>query len=392
MVTTTNVFPSINVISDSTTSTQDSFRNSNLRLYSNNVPLPADKKPVHNNSAVYTMNEISRQKLVELVGTYGCAVVTDRRRCEGLLRDCSGVYKREVNLLIMALKEGIPQDLFNQISNLDGVAEFGDQSSNGSITERTFPKHLILCQFETRMINGYSITPEAARWVVEAWALALSYITLPELSDFSNPCAQSVAQKTGGFRSALVSDGRPALIVSRFGGGHYKSISEAIHAATPGMRIIVKPGHYKETIVLNKSLEVIGDGQPGDVVVDSEACMVTACEHSKIQNVTLRGFCSVEKGRLDLCGCQVLGEIRVIGESSKLLASNCNIEKIDTDSGTLHLEECDIHIMKLCPSSKVNFVKSSLGSLNFSKMHQPQPIHDSIDLLGLLQCLTDART
>jgi serine/threonine protein kinase len=49
----------------------------------------------------------------------------------------------------------------------------------------------------------------------------------------------------------------PGVIVSQAGGG-YSSIIEAIGSVSAGTRILVRPGVYHESIVLDKSLEIVG--------------------------------------------------------------------------------------------------------------------------------------
>lgn len=48
------------------------------------------------------MNELPRQRLVELVGRYGFEVARDPRRCEALLRDVCPQHKREIFVLVSA--------------------------------------------------------------------------------------------------------------------------------------------------------------------------------------------------------------------------------------------------------------------------------------------------
>jgi len=60
------------------------------------------------------MSELPRKILSEIINQNGTALCNDIKRCEDLLLDkCSGEYKREVFLLINALKEGITTDLLN---------------------------------------------------------------------------------------------------------------------------------------------------------------------------------------------------------------------------------------------------------------------------------------
>jgi nucleoside phosphorylase len=63
-------------------------------------------------------------------------------------------------------------------------------------------------------------------------------------------------------------------IVDVSGKGHHRTIAEAIEAATPGERVLVKPGLYEEPIVLSKVVELVGDGRQGDIVVQ---CAKTSC-------------------------------------------------------------------------------------------------------------------
>ncbi len=51
------------------------------------------------------------------------------------------------------------------------------------------------------------------------------------------------------------------------GRGDFRSISDATDAAQPGARIVIRPGTYQENLVLDKVLELVGEGEPGAVEV-----------------------------------------------------------------------------------------------------------------------------
>ena len=58
------------------------------------------------------MNDLPRQKLAEMIAKYGRDLADDPMRCQGLLRDlCPSECKLEINLLVSALREGVPTDL-----------------------------------------------------------------------------------------------------------------------------------------------------------------------------------------------------------------------------------------------------------------------------------------
>ena len=108
------------------------------------------------------MNNLPREKLSRLIGQYGSSLCDDPRRCEGLLRDLCGEYKREINLLISAMKEQVPANLL---------------SSKGSI-----PWESLLNRLTRRLQDNLGLTEEAASWTVESWALALGVIGSNEIT------------------------------------------------------------------------------------------------------------------------------------------------------------------------------------------------------------------
>ncbi len=99
------------------------------------------------------MNNIPRESLREIVAKYGKELCSDARRCENLLRDVCGQFRREINVLVTAIDERVPLDL------LAG--------------NRSAPLELLLTRCEKRLEEHSALTAEAARWAVESWALAL---------------------------------------------------------------------------------------------------------------------------------------------------------------------------------------------------------------------------
>lgn len=109
----------------------------------------------------------------------------------------------------------------------------------------------------------------------------------------------------------------PTLIVDVLGRGNYTTISEAIRNAQPGTRILVRPGHYREGLVIRKPLEIVGEGNRDDVVVEAaekDAVLFTA-SIGRVANLTLRqsgGGVSygvdIAQGRLDLEDCDITSQ------------------------------------------------------------------------------------
>jgi len=95
--------------------------------------------------------------LRRILDKYGKEIGNDPKRCEGLLNDLCGSYRREINVLVNAIEERVPLDL---LAGADSM-----------------PPELLLARLEKRLEEQTAMTAEAARWAVESWALALDVTT-----------------------------------------------------------------------------------------------------------------------------------------------------------------------------------------------------------------------
>ncbi len=373
----------------------------NNNIFSNNFPQVNDgsqfghmnnqlatvhSTPNSDGSAYSDLRDLSQQKLIDLINSYCSSVIDDHRRCEGLLWDYLGVYKRELNLLIIALREGIPQN----ISTLTSKMEPCIQTPNRNDMQENCPKHLILCQYETRLVNSYSITAEAARWAVESWALALNFVTRLELSEFTREVTYQQSSEAFSIPTGLSERNKSVWLVSESGESHFPSIGEAIQAASPGAKIVIKPGYYCETLVLEKNLEIIGDGGNDEVIIGGEPGITIFSDNLEIRNVTLVGVISINKGQLGLVDCQVVNEIKMIGSSVGLVADKCKINKIDANAAGLHVVDCEIHILDMSQNNNKDIISNPVDLTDTEKQRQLAQNPDSVNLLSLIQCLTEA--
>lgn len=106
----------------------------------------------------------------------------------------------------------------------------------------------------------------------------------------------------------------PTRIVDPMSRGDHTSIIEAIEAAHPGDRILVRPGLYVGRLKIDKPLEIVGTGDAGDAVVQAERseCVLFVAPSGRIANLTLRQIggrewhaVDVAQGRLDLEDCDL---------------------------------------------------------------------------------------
>jgi F-box protein 11 len=115
-------------------------------------------------------------------------------------------------------------------------------------------------------------------------------------------------------RMPPVSDKVVTLVVDPWGQAEHTTIRSAIHAAGAGDIIVVRPGVYNESLTLDKPLEVIGDGDVRDVVVQAAGThtLVSTANMGRVANITLLqmgggNWCGVDiaQGRLEVEGCDI---------------------------------------------------------------------------------------
>jgi hypothetical protein len=131
------------------------------------------------------MNNEPRQKLRELIVEYGRSLCDDPRRCEALLKDYCGQYKREIFALISAQKNRVADDLLKASSNM--------------------PYSIILGRLKKRLEDDLGLASDVAQWAVESWALALniagSVINKKEIDSKLNASSEKAIKSNSGFET-----------------------------------------------------------------------------------------------------------------------------------------------------------------------------------------------
>jgi hypothetical protein len=98
--------------------------------------------------------EVPREKLKELMEKNGDGLFQDRDRCEGLLKDYCGGYRREISAIVGALEERIPVEL--------------KSSWQTAMTPEAMRARLV-----QRLEDNRGLAPEIANYAVETWSYAL---------------------------------------------------------------------------------------------------------------------------------------------------------------------------------------------------------------------------
>jgi len=145
------------------------------------------------------------------------------------------------------------------------------------------------------------------------------------------------------------------LIVSKTGA--YQTISAAIRQAKAGSRIIVKNGIYHDSVVIDKKVEIVGEGE---VVIESEAvCILMQTDYAEVRNLILRGLAG--KDGAECFGVDVVLEHCDIVSNSR---SGVAIHGKDTQA-TLH--NCKIHHSKRSGVFVYDNAFASLNNCDLSK-------------------------
>ncbi|MGB3205338.1 MAG: right-handed parallel beta-helix repeat-containing protein [Crinalium sp.] len=157
---------------------------------------------------------------------------------------------------------------------------------------------------------------------------------------------------------------KQTIIVSATGEGDYTTIGEAIKNAQPDSCILVRPGLYKEGLIIDKQLEIIGDGSVADIVIEStdSSCIIMQTDNAVVRGLTLRGRGAVKKknfyavkipqGKLVLEDCDITSDslpcIGIHGATANPLIRRCQIHHgkrsgvFVYDNGQGTVEDCDI--------------------------------------------------
>ena len=82
----------------------------------------------------------------------------------------------------------------------------------------------------------------------------------------------------------------PTHVVDAWQRGDFSTVGAAVKAASPGDRIVVRAGLYEEGLVVDKPLEILGDGPVAEIEIRARGANVLLFRASigRVANLTLR--------------------------------------------------------------------------------------------------------
>lgn len=290
----------------------------------------------------WPMNDSVREALARIVARHGAALASDARRCEALLKDHSGQHPREIFLLVSVVEEGLTRELV---------------ASNGVATG------MLIGRLAARLVERRAISESAARWAVASWAVALGLAGADAVGGERAPPPEPAVPVAAARRAP---EPGPAMRcdVSADGRADFRTIGAAVAAASPGAQIRVRPGVYDEAVVVDRDVEIVGDGPVERIVVRSASgsCVRMEADDAVVRGLTLRcvagrgdaAFFAVDvpRGRLVLDDCDVSSDslscLGIHGADARPIVRRCalhggadaGVYVFDGGGGTI--EACDV--------------------------------------------------
>ena len=155
------------------------------------------------------------------------------------------------------------------------------------------------------------------------------------------------------------------VVVAKSGTADYRTIGDAIQNVEPKTRILVQPGIYRESIVIDKPLEILGDGQFSSIVIEAadDSCIVMQTKSSLVRGLTLRNVnrekknkyfaVNISQGKLILEDCDITSDsygcVLITGSTTNPEIRRCRIHDSKSNGiaividGLGTIEDCDIY-------------------------------------------------
>jgi parallel beta-helix repeat protein len=155
---------------------------------------------------------------------------------------------------------------------------------------------------------------------------------------YDDAAAAAESAKRQAFVAKLREQG---VVVSPTGKDDYATIGEAIDAVEPDTPIFIKPGVYKEAVVIDKPVALIGEGEVSEIRIESSDadCVTIKTTQAVVHGLTLRSTASFDgrgvytvycaEGRLLIEYCDIatdsLSAVAVTGANTMPTIRGCNI-------------------------------------------------------------------
>ncbi|TAH18336.1 MAG: hypothetical protein EAZ09_18605, partial [Oscillatoriales cyanobacterium] len=127
------------------------------------------------------------------------------------------------------------------------------------------------------------------------------------------------------------------FVVSQQGKGDYTTISEALKNASSNSCIYVHPGSYQESLILDKSVEIIGETAAGIIIIES---VNSSCIQMQTDSALVRGLTLSATGKhyaVDIC------EGELVIEDCDITSEDYSVVGICGNNASSVIRRCEIH-------------------------------------------------
>ena len=144
--------------------------------------------------------------------------------------------------------------------------------------------------------------------------------------------------------------------------GDYMTVVDALRAARPGARILVRPHVYEGGVVVDKQVEIIGDGPPEEIVIEAEVghAMIVSASIARISGLTIRRGAGpgrgtalwIVDGRAEIADCLITNRgfvaVAIAYAGSAPVLRRCHVMDSPATGIVVHdgarptIEECEV--------------------------------------------------
>jgi len=121
--------------------------------------------------------------------------------------------------------------------------------------------------------------------------------------------------------------------------GQYPTINSALKAAKDGDKIIVKTGLYKESIVLDKNIELIADGSP--IIESTDHCLIMRTGYAVVNGFTIK--CTAQYHPKKMASGVLINRGKLVLEHCDITSSSLYCIYISDKDTQAVIHHCKIH-------------------------------------------------
>lgn len=334
------------------------------------------------------MSTTPRDVLVELVARQGEPLLASPLRCEGLLKDFCGEFRREIFVLVSCLRVGL----------VDQMRRQGGPSIK-----------LICARLALKLEQNLAISGDVAKWAVESWAIALGllkpenatvqlsslfepavldaepgatqqvrsvdYATevppVPELAPAAEEQAIEYIAEEPEPHWATPDWAQPSVLITVYPDGSTQKpgLREAVRDAGENACLLLKPGVYRDSLVIRKSLQIRAEDEHADVTLESQSASAIVVDGAclLLSRLIIKGVggkdkkvqaaVEVKSGHLVMEDCNLTSDsstvVEVKGAQSEAFLRRCHLHDgkaggiLFQDEGAGYLEACHLYQNKL---------------------------------------------